>query len=136
MRGDILLIDPDLGRLPLEPKLDIERLAERLHLPGRLQVRLLLDHFPGHRAIERAGIEIEIAEPLGQSLRRAALPRRRRPIDGNDQLLHEIRPDNNFMKPGKEVLMHSSSSIRFPPSARRPATVIAMATRWSACVSQ
>ena len=43
---------------------------------------------PGHRAVHGAGIDMAIAKTLRQCARHSPLPRTRRTVDGDDQLLH------------------------------------------------
>src|SRR5262249_54540563 len=93
----------------------------------------------GQRAIERPGVQVEEAEPVGDRPRGGALAGPRRAVDGDDET-HEAEtaawgstlPPSSLRvatKPGNEVAIPPAPSMVIEPKARPASTASAMAIR-------
>src|SRR5690606_38167608 len=88
----------------------------------------------GNRPVKGTGIEVAIAELVGDSLRRGALPRRCGTVDSNDDpatARGHVRPLPSFptvsQKPGNETSTTSGASISSSTPGSAPSTPNAMA---------
>src|SRR5882672_7091658 len=90
---------------------------------------------PGDGPVHGSRVDVQEPETLRNAAGSRALPRPRRPVDREDERLQRKRPRRRLRNPGSETRADSAPSTVTPSRAASPATMNAIAIRWSPAAS-
>src|SRR5882672_4674697 len=95
----------------------------------------LVPRLPRDRPVHGARIHVEEPEALRHAAGGRALPRPGGSVDREDERLQRKRPRSRFRNPGSLTRADSAPSTVTPSRAASPATMKAIAIRWSPAAS-